>query len=342
MWCEEAAERVPGDVEGEERRGAQLEALADVDQNRDADEVPDQLVEERRVIGGAVEVLERPVGGVDLQPPREVGGLAEELLVPPVANPPDALGEQEPGRGRVHEEPDVGARAADDDGADERPERDPAPDSEPALPDLEDALPLRARHLAPGGDVVVEAGADDAEADAPDGHARHELPVAAHPDPPPPGQPDARENRDEQRQPVHVERQRPKMDDARMRAGDRSEHRALVDHVGQTGRTWPAVTGEPGSSVALAQDVEGEIGGAALLEQFDRQMQVDVATNRQLCRGCRRVTGPLQLRRPPRLDELLLRRANVGLGGWHLYLLISSDICSVKRTRWFSPYWVIL
>ena len=48
-----------------------------------------------------VEVLQRPVCAVDLQPPRQLGRLAEELLVPPVADPADALREQQPGRRRA-------------------------------------------------------------------------------------------------------------------------------------------------------------------------------------------------------------------------------------------------
>ena len=123
----------------------------------DADEVPDQLVEEGRVEGRAVEVLERPVRGRDLEPPRQLGRLAVELLVPPVADAADPLREQEARRGRVHELRDaVRPRGARRSRRRSSPKRIAAPDAEAALPHLEDALPLRARHFVPRGDVVVE------------------------------------------------------------------------------------------------------------------------------------------------------------------------------------------
>ena len=61
------------------------------------DEVAERLVEERRVERGAGRVP-GALGdvGVDLQRPRQVGRPAEDLLVPPVAPPPDGLGERRP------------------------------------------------------------------------------------------------------------------------------------------------------------------------------------------------------------------------------------------------------
>jgi hypothetical protein len=52
---------------------------------------------ERRV----VEILEGSVLRVDLQSPRQVGRLAEELLVPPVAEAADALRDEEARRQAV-------------------------------------------------------------------------------------------------------------------------------------------------------------------------------------------------------------------------------------------------
>ncbi len=87
--------------------------------------------------GLGLHVLDRPVRGRDLEAPREIGGPAEELLVPPVAEAADALRDEEPRRDAVHELRDVRPRALGDDRPDDDSEADPAPDAEPALPDRE-------------------------------------------------------------------------------------------------------------------------------------------------------------------------------------------------------------
>src|SRR5439155_26605623 len=84
---------------------------------------------------------------VDLQPPRQARRLPVQLLVEPVAPAADALREEEPRRDSIHEVAHARARAAHDDRAGDTAEQDPAPDPETALPDGEDALPLRARDL---------------------------------------------------------------------------------------------------------------------------------------------------------------------------------------------------
>ena len=45
--------------------------------------------------------------GVDLEPPGEIGGLPEELLVPPVPDPPDSLGDEQARCEAVGEQPHV-------------------------------------------------------------------------------------------------------------------------------------------------------------------------------------------------------------------------------------------
>ena len=219
----EAAEAVDRDVGREHPRRARAQpSLDQEDEDRRRPEVPEQLVEEGRMEGRLVEVVERPVDRVDLEPPREVGRLPEELLVPPVAEPADTLGEEEPGREAVRQQPDVGARALRDDPADETPGRDPAPDPEPAAPDRERSPPL-VGHLAPARREVVEASADDARGDAPDRAAEDEIPVAAavHP----PLACDVRRERDrrEQGQAVHVDGQWAEIERARARRGDGRE-----------------------------------------------------------------------------------------------------------------------
>ena len=82
-------------------------------------EVPDDLVEERRVEERALGEAggERRVVGLDLEAPGQVGRQAEELVVEPVAEPADGLRDEQAGRERVGERPeaDAGEAAADDD-----------------------------------------------------------------------------------------------------------------------------------------------------------------------------------------------------------------------------------
>ena len=177
------------------------------------------------------QVLQRSVVGVDPQPPGQARRLAEELLVPPVADPADALREQQAGRRRVHERRRARTRAAHDDHPGDRPEEDPAPDAEPAVPELEHALPFRRRHLVPRGDVVVEPRPDDAEPDAPERDAQHEIAVAPHAAPADARQPDAEQDRDQQRQAVQVDDERPDVEDAARRRRnrcDRHRHRGRL------------------------------------------------------------------------------------------------------------------
>src|SRR5206468_10074030 len=179
---EEAADAVVGHVQGEERRPSEPEPLVDPQQDRNADRVVDELVEEGRMEGLVVEVALGPVLGADLQPPRQRGRLAEELLVEPVAPPSDPLGEEKARRDCVHEEPDALPGPVHHPRAGKHAEEDSAPDAEAALPDREGAPP-GVRHLAPARDVVVETRPDDSGRDAPDRDPEDQIPVAAPADP---------------------------------------------------------------------------------------------------------------------------------------------------------------
>src|SRR4029077_19484741 len=83
------------------------------------------------------------------------------------------------------------------------------------------------------------------------------------------------------------------------------------------------------------QDLQRELGGAALRQQLCREVQIDVRARGQLDGGLRRVAGPLELLSTPLLHELWLSQADGCLGGRHQ--MVSSVICSVKRATWFSP-----
>ena len=216
MWCDgsmrsssskKRPKHVVGDVEREERRRPDLEAPPSQSSSSDAERRPRSA--RRGTSGGRSRwsrYCRRPVRRVDLQPPRSVVGLPKSSWFHQLPMRPMPCASSSPGATASMNAATLTPGAADDDRAGERAEQDAAPDAEPALPDLEDALPLRRRHLVPGGDVVVGARADDAEADAPDRDADDEIPVAALRAPAPAGQPDRSDDRDEQRQPVEVER----------------------------------------------------------------------------------------------------------------------------------------
>jgi hypothetical protein len=76
----------------------------------------------------------------------------------------------------------------------------------------------------------------------------------------------------------------------------------------------------------LPEDAEGELGRAALLEQLDRAVQVDIVPASELDGGSRGVSGPLELGGAPRLDELLLGLANFCFRSRHLADLLLCDL----------------
>src|SRR5919109_2962882 len=264
----EAAERVDRDVEREKGwRPEAEEAVEDEQQDRRKGHV-DELVEEGRVERLRRRVLERAVLRVDLEAPRQVRRLAEELLVPPVPEAADPVRDEQPRRRGVHQRPGVLAGPLRDVGADDRPEEDPAPDAETAFPDLEDALPLRVGHLRPARDHVVGAGADDPGGDAPDGDAEEEVPVAAlRPGPLRPAQArddDADGDREQQHQPVHVDVERADLEEAVRRRGNRRDH---GPHSARRRRTWLGAGSARGGSLSrslggsLAREARRSGGG---------------------------------------------------------------------------------
>src|SRR6185312_9193192 len=113
----------------------------------------------------------RPAGGlvpvVDPQAPREVGRLAVQLVVEPVAEAPDRLRDGDPRCDRVAERRQLDADPPAADPGAEAAERDGPPDPEAALPDVErlDRVAALAEVGLRRGDHVVEAAADDAGRD---------------------------------------------------------------------------------------------------------------------------------------------------------------------------------
>ena len=122
---------------------------------------------------------------------------------------------------------------------------------------------------------MVGARADDPEGDPPDGDPDDELALPARRAPADGRHPDAAQNRDQQRQPVEVNRERPDVDDAAGRRRDVSErkgHRRRFCRwprpVVPRGGCAEAVSGEqpcsskPERAVQVDVDVHGKLGAA--------------------------------------------------------------------------------
>src|SRR5918994_3666162 len=296
-FLEEAPERVEDHVERKESGRSEAEPAVEQEQDPCANDHVQKLVEERRMEGLGIGVLERPVLRIDLESPRPASGLAEELLVPPVAEAPDPVCQQEARRGGVHQRECALAGPARDDPADDRPEQDAAPDAEAALPDHEHALPLRIRDLRPARHHVVRARADNSGGDPPHGDSQQQVPVAAlRPGPLRPAQPgddDAHRDREQEHQPVHVDRHGAALEEPARGRRDRRNH---ARHSALRVSCAPS----------LQENLERELWGTATLEQPDRLMQIDFWAGRKPPRSAVAVAGALQLLGPPELDQLLL------------------------------------
>ena len=167
------------------------------------------------------------VQAVDLQAPRHAGRAAVELVVEPVAPPPEALREQHSGRRRVGEHDQRDALAAAADPRTERAERDRAPDAQPAVPDLDRVERAGARlavEVQLGvGHHVVEPAADDAEHDRPARDVPDVLARAAPLAHPPRREPQREEDARHDAQRVRTDRDRAQMPHALRRAGQEGD-----------------------------------------------------------------------------------------------------------------------
>src|SRR6516164_7563070 len=185
-------------------------------------EVEDQLVQERGLERGEAEVTGRPGAWRDVQPPRQARRPAEQLLVEVVADTPDRLRDQQRGRDGVGEQPRVRACPAHPPDARGRAERDAAPDPQSPVPDGEDPVPV-VRDVLGGGDVEVDAAADDAGRHRPQGNIPDQARITAHALPAALGDEDRERNPDHIHQPVVVDVQRAKMEAVGGRTGDMHE-----------------------------------------------------------------------------------------------------------------------
>src|SRR5665647_628595 len=199
------------------------------DQQGRGGQVPEHLVQEGRVEErvGWHPVRERRAGRIDPQPPREVGRRAEELLVEPVPEPADGLGDQQGRRGRVREAGEPHVRTPSADPRPHRAKGDGAPDAQAALPDRERLHRVAARPevRGRGGQHVVKASADDAEGHRPEGDLQHRVGLATAGHPPAGGDPERHDDPGHDRQRVGPHRQRAQVPHRLGRAGDdRGQH----------------------------------------------------------------------------------------------------------------------
>ena len=200
------------------------------DQERGERQIEDQLVQERGLERGVLQIGRghagvQPRGPGDLEAPRQAGRLAEKLLVEVVADAPDGLGDQQRGRGRVAHQPPVGTGPVHPPDPDGGADRDAAPDAEAALPDRERPPPGVRRDVERRGDVEVDPAADDAGRDRPGGHVSDQRGIAANGPPAPPGDDHRERDRDDVHQAVEVDVQRPQVEPVDRGAGDVQRHR---------------------------------------------------------------------------------------------------------------------
>ena len=138
--------------------------------------------------GRDVGVLGRTVRRVDLEPPRQVGGPAEQLLVEPVAPAAAGLGERDARGDRVaeHRQRDAAAAAARSTRRRRRARRRPRCRGRPARCRApRPGSPPVAEVVRPRREHVVDPAADDAERHGPqrdvgdDARLRHRAPASA-------------------------------------------------------------------------------------------------------------------------------------------------------------------
>ena len=224
--------RVAGHVQREQPRRTDLATRPQPHQKAGQAQVPDQLEQEGGLERRVALIPRRTMRRGDLQAEEQLGGRPEQLLVEVVADPADGLGDQQAGRGRLHEAEQVVApqTPVDDEQPDEHAAGDPAPDAEPAVPDREHAPPVIG-DLAGGGDVEVDPSTDQTGRERPHRDLVGQVGVTAHRPPAPAGDEDRRGHREHVGDPVGMEEQRPDAEPVVSRAGDEGE-RGHARHPG--------------------------------------------------------------------------------------------------------------
>ncbi len=233
---EEATEGVKRGIGGEQVAPPQSHSAFDQQQEAEGGQVPDRLVEERRLERpreqcprrAHVLVLRRDARQLGLvgyaHCPRELGRQAEKLLVEVVAPASDGLSQSQRGCRHVEEGAQRDAHAPGLQPAAEHAAGDAAPNAETTVPDLEDLDEMASSVLLPARDDGVQPGTDQAGNDGPEAY-RHDRPgVAAQPGPAPLRQPGCHQHGDGDQQPVEVQLEGPYADAVSRGAGDVGSH----------------------------------------------------------------------------------------------------------------------
>ena len=245
---DESACTVPGHVQCEQSAVTDAESPVENHEHENHEHVPHQLVQEGGVddlvhltgrgpvdqVGSGLDA----VGAlVDLQPPRHRCRSAVELLVEVVAQPPDRLGEQDRGRDGIAERGQPDTVTARTDPRAEGTEDHRTPDSETAVPDLEDVdrgLAAAAEVDRPVGEDVIDTATDQTEGHCPDGNVEDFTGLAAACDPAAIPPPDRDDDADDDAQRIRPQRDRPEMPDPLRRTGDIGEQRRRRRDHGHT------------------------------------------------------------------------------------------------------------
>ena len=196
-----------------------------------AQQVPQRLVQERRVEQRAGRILrgEITARGANLQTPRQGRRLAEQLLVEPVAPAAKGLGQQDAGGHRIREGREVHAVAAATVPGAQRAHRHGTHDADAALPNLQKGpriSDIRAEVATRvGNQHVVGAGTHDAGRDGPHRHVKDAFARAAHHLPTAGAQPQAHRHTGQNAQSVemHTKRAQLQVRDARGRNRQRRQ-----------------------------------------------------------------------------------------------------------------------
>src|SRR5262249_36307440 len=163
----EAADRVEADVREEQRAWPLPESRAQqADQQQEHREVPQRLVEERRVEEVELRVAERAMLGRDVELPRQIGRSAEGFFVEEIPPSADGLPEHHRWRGDVEPAQNRNPPAVREPRADQRPDDEAAVHRESTSPHRDD-LRRMAAVVVPVEDALVEPRARESRQDRP-------------------------------------------------------------------------------------------------------------------------------------------------------------------------------
>jgi hypothetical protein len=175
----------------------------------------------------------------DPQAPGEAGGAAVELLVEPVPEAADRLGDGDGGGDDVEQLGDGEPATARDDRTGEDSGDEAAGDAEAAFPDGEDVEPSALEALVVGDDVV-EPGPDQSARDRPPCEAADVGGVAAPGRPSPLSDPHGGNDADGDAEPVSADLERPDVDGVGRGARQRGDE---ADGSGHRQRAWRGLVG---------------------------------------------------------------------------------------------------